>query len=373
MPLSRYATSPTNPLVSAFSGTQGLAQSSSMTPQTDAALSPKLLDILQYRQPTHKRGLSDATPLNNGVETTADEFPGEPPSAVRHQTPSQYPANGMEQQFGGTDQDQNDQHFPQSFRSETLETVESDVWETAPSDAWPIIPTTLPQRNVNQVPETASDGRGTPESPVPIPPRISIHPVNSISSDTSSPGVGDPFDYQHFTLLNDVRTDRGALGSRNDAEGSCAGEPNGAEKPGLQRPRPPEQSLDGPSQSLPVHPALRPKPDLASPDLESMERTASRSSSIKKCEHSVSVYNPAVRLTRTPAIRTSIGGLLGALGLGGRSSKASTRSTTPTADRGDSKAEGDIPPRKTGGARKGSDRWARVRGVAMVMGLRKRA
>lgn len=60
-------------------------------------------------------------------------------------------------------------------------------------------------------------------------------------------------------------------------------------------------------------------------------------------------------------------------GRGGGSSKPSTRSTTPTADQGDnSKDEEDAPPRKTGGAKKGSGRWGRVRGVAKVIGFHKR-
>ena len=87
---------------------------------------------------------------------------------------------------------------------------------------------------------------------------------------------------------------------------------------------------------------------------------------------SESVCDDGMRLTQPPALRSSLTGLLGAFGRDSGNSKPSTRAASPTADRGDnSKGAGDVPPQKS--AKKGSSRWGRVRGVAKVMGLQKRA
>ena len=90
-PSHRYVTSPRNPLFDVVNGTQGAAQPSSVTPQTNAALSPKLLDVLQYRRPTLEPILSDAGPLSNDGETIVAD------SVFGHPTTSQHSANGIEQ------------------------------------------------------------------------------------------------------------------------------------------------------------------------------------------------------------------------------------------------------------------------------------
>ena len=289
-----------------------------MTLETDAALSPRLLSILQYHRPTLKHVLSDTT-LNDGGETADGRLLEKSGNTVGFQTSGQHSAHEVEQQFGGVDEGQRDQRFPQRPRTETLNTVESNV---SPSDAWPM-------------------------------PKISIHPAMSITTGNSSPRVADAPGYQHFP--------------HTDVD---------ARKPGLQRPRLSEQRLSGLGQDLPVTSAGKPKRDLAIPGLEPIERTASRSSSVRKGECTISVSDNAVQLIQPPALRTTLGGLLGAIGLGGGSSKPSTRTASPIADRGDnSKGAGyippPIPPQKS--AKKGSSRWGRVRGVAKVMGLQKRA
>lgn len=336
-----------------------------MAPQTDAALSPKLLDILQYHT------VNDTTQLNNDTDTSVGRFSGGgPANTVGHQTSSQYPTYGIEQRSGGASQGQNDPRFPQPFRSETFDTVWSDVWETAPNDVWPMMSTIPPQPNLNRVPETITEARDTQESPIAIP-KISIHSLNS----TPNHRIVDTSDYQSFTPTEDVRTERGALSSglEDNAGDNRARKLNGATKTGPQGPRPSGQRIDVPHKDLPVLPVAKPQRDPATLNLEPIQRTPSRSSSMRKGERTILIYDNSTRLTCPPAIRTAMGGLLGALGLGNGSSKPSTRATTPTADRGENpKGEGDIPPQKTGGAKKGPSKWGRVRGVAKVIGLQKR-
>ena len=210
-----------------------------MTPGIGAGLSPKLLDILQHREPTPRPELAD----------------------------------GTTQQSGGADQGQNGHHFTLPLRSGTLNTIGSDSPGPSPSEFWPAVPTFPRQQNQGQVSEPLDISQGPPETPLVIP-RISIHPLNSISATLNS-GVLDGYDIQHPTPT-DVGTGRGAQDSRNGV-----GE-NRASKPGLQRPTPSGQKLDGPHKGLSALSTEKPKLELTSPGLIPMERTQSRGSSIGK-------------------------------------------------------------------------------------------
>lgn len=258
-----------------------MAQPGSAIPQTDAALSQKLLSILQYRKTT------DTTPPNNDKETEVSRIPEGLANAAHHQTPSRYPAYGIDQQFG-EDRGPNDKNFPQPFRSGTFTTVESDVLEMAPSYHWPMIPMISPQGQLDQAPETANDVQDTEESPVDIP-KISIHPLNSISSDTSNLRIGD---YQTSTPTDDLRTDRGAPGLGNNAWDSRTRKIQ--RKPGSQRLISPEKILDGHGQDLLILPTVKPKRNPANLGPETIERTPSRSSSINKGEDAISDYDAEI-------------------------------------------------------------------------------
>jgi len=272
--------SPSNSFIGAINGAQGLVGSGSAIPQTDAALSPRLLDILQYRDPTHKRTQSDTTPPNDD-RTIIGSVPERPVSAIDYQTLGHHPADGIVQRFGVADRGQNGQPFPSPARSETPDTVEIDDWQTAQSEVWQTAPTTPHQGNLNQVPKPADITQDPPESTVATPKR-SIQTDNPITSDTSSFTVIDGFEHQRNTSggvrtnrkVRDVgnsqradgaRNDRGTMGSRSNRGDSGVGKIDDARKPG-----PPEQQAHTHNRDPAV---LSPKP---------VERVPSRSNSIKK-------------------------------------------------------------------------------------------
>ena len=225
-----------------------------MTPGTGAGLSPKLLDILQHREPTPRPELAD----------------------------------GTTQQSGGVDQGQNGHHFTFPLRSGTLNTIGSDSPGPSPSELWPAVPTFSRRQNPGQVSEPLDISQSPPETPLVIP-RISIHPLNSIQATLNS-GVLDGYDVQHPTPT-DVATGRGAQDSRNDV-----GE-NRASKPGPQRPTPSGQKLDRLHQGLSAISAEKPKLEIVNPGLVALERTPSRSSSIRKGGSATSPYDRVLCLT----------------------------------------------------------------------------
>lgn len=257
-------TSPSNPVVNVIKRTQEFAGSSSTTPQTDAALSQKLLDILQYREPGRGSTPGDATPPNGNTRTASEG--------------------------SGADRGRNSRGFPPPFRSETLNTVGSDIWETALSEAFPVAPAVPEQQNPNQHSESLDDTQNPQESPVAVP-KISIHPLTSIS-DTSSPVfVNGPGSQQ--ATPTELRIERGALDPGGNA-GNRAKKSKSARKPESQRRRPSEQGSVGPDQNLSALSATKPSHESANPSLQPMERTPSRSSSIRKGGYTILVSDPMV-------------------------------------------------------------------------------
>jgi hypothetical protein len=230
--------SPSNPLSDAIRSTQELAGFSYMTPGAGAGLSPKLLDILQHREP-NKPELGDTTPTNSLHE--------KPAIAVVDQT--QYPADGTTQKSGGADQGQNGHPFTLPFRSGTLNTVRSDSPGPSPSEPWPMIQITSYQQTPDQVPEPSDTAQNPPESPLVIP-EIEIHPLNSFS-DPLSPGIAGGGDL-------------------------------GAGKPGSQVFTSYGQKFDGLHRGNSTVSPEKPRLGIVSPGLGVMGRTPSRSSSIRK-------------------------------------------------------------------------------------------
>lgn len=94
---------PNNSLVGAISGTPGSVGLSPTIPQTDAALSPRLLEILQYHE-SHKRTLSDTTPLNNDRRTATGSLPERPTSAPVYWVSKEQRDGGIMQRLGAVDQ-----------------------------------------------------------------------------------------------------------------------------------------------------------------------------------------------------------------------------------------------------------------------------
>jgi hypothetical protein len=237
----RYATSPNNSFVDAIGGMEGLVGS---VQQTDAALSPKLLDILQYCEPTRKRALSDVIPLNGEKKTVVGNPPKEPLNTVGRRIQNRSSANGKSQRVRGTDQSRNGQRLPQRPRSETLKTVESDVWDAAPSDALPMVPIVSHQRISKQVAEFIERAQSLVDMP-----GIS---VQTVASDASSFTVVDRFEDREQTETDlearNRRRGQGVGGARNSHRGERENlgvrKFSNAREPRPQQPGPSGQTLD---------------------------------------------------------------------------------------------------------------------------------
>jgi hypothetical protein len=291
--------SPGNSFIRAISGAQGLAGSGPTTPQTDAALSPRLLDILQCHEPTHKRTLSDATPLNDSRRTVVGSLPERPASTVGYQTPGQYPTNGIMQQL---DRGQNGQSIPSPTRSDT---TESDVWHTAP--------TTQHQGNLNQVSKPVDSARNSPGSTLAIP-KTSVRMDGSIPSNTSSFTAVDGSEHQNHTSadvgtsrrahdvinnqrVEDLRNDRAVYGSdsRGNRRDSDARKP-GPQQPGRHPDRPPRL---GRTYDPPIFTSVKTERAPAVPNLKQseLESAPSRNSSRTRGECTIPAYDHVLWLT----------------------------------------------------------------------------
>ena len=197
--------SPGNSFINAVSGTRGFAGPTPAIPQTDAALSPRLLEILQYHEPTHRRALSDTTPLGDDKKTAFGDLAERPSSTVGYQSTKQQTGDGIMQRLGVAGEGRS---IPPRARSETLDTIDTDVFFPTPSP--------IPHHeNLNQVPNPGGSTLSPRESLSNIP-KISVHTADSIpGSDASSFTVVDNSEYQHPMLADSTRTNRRAHDSRN--------------------------------------------------------------------------------------------------------------------------------------------------------------
>ena len=164
-------------------------------PQTDAALSPRLLEILQYREPAHKRtpsGLKDDRIVVN-------DSPKRSVSTIGNQTTGQHTADGIMQRLNAVGQDQNSPPIRSPARSETPDIDGTGAF-------WSIPPTT---------PNPGGSTLDSPEPPATIP-QISIQAANSVPSDASSFTVVDSFESPHPAPAGSTRTHRGARDARNN-------------------------------------------------------------------------------------------------------------------------------------------------------------
>jgi hypothetical protein len=196
----RYSKSPSNTFVNFISNARGHT-----TPKTDAAISPELLDVLRYREPSDKRVLDVEIKTAVGglsAKGRADH--------VGFLTQSQRQADVIMQRLGA-DPGRDDSRFSPRSRTETLNTVESDVWAATPSKAWPTIPAVMQQRSPNQKPWPVY----SVQNPVDIPAQTD----NSIHSEASSFTVVDEFVYRQSTET-DRRAQSGRNGQENDGLGN---------------------------------------------------------------------------------------------------------------------------------------------------------
>ena len=174
-------------------------------PQTDAALSPRLLEILQYHEPTHRRTLSDTTPLGDDRKAVVGDLTERPSSTVGYQSTKQQAGDGIMQRLGAVGESRS---IPPRARSETLDTIDTDVFLPTPSP--------IPHHeNLNHVPNPGGSTLSPHESSSNIP-KISVHTADSVpGSDASSFTVVDNSEYQHPMLADSTRTNRRAHDARN--------------------------------------------------------------------------------------------------------------------------------------------------------------
>jgi len=122
-----------------------------------------LLEILRYREPTHKHTLNDdgTTAVNNHPDGLA--------GTVGYQTTRRYAADGIMQRLSTAEQGRNG---PPPTSSETPATVETDAfWSTSP---------TIPHHEgLSRVPRPGERTLNPPESPTTIP-KISIQKDDSV-------------------------------------------------------------------------------------------------------------------------------------------------------------------------------------------------
>jgi len=268
------------------------------TPQTDAALSPRLLEILQYREQTHKRTLSDTTPLNVDRRTVAGSLPERPASTVGYQTPRQHTAGGIMQILDAVDEGRNSQPIPLPARSETPDTIESDV-------IWPTASTIPHQENLNQVPKSRKNTLDPPESTATT---SSTQTGDSIPSDTSSFTIVDGSEYQRHTIptppdartdrrvrdvkksqgvddvrrVDDTRNDHGPAYPRSNRGEGGVREVRDAKKSGPQRPESPAQQTGTYGYDPPTLPSVKTDRNPAVLNIKPVERTQTQGSGVEK-------------------------------------------------------------------------------------------
>lgn len=107
------------PLINTTGGTTRSAGTGPPLPQTEATISPKLLDILQYREPTLERTASDATVLSEDITAVAGGLLENPTSAPVNQTPGQHMTGEVMQRLGPLTQARQDPSPDQKLGGES--------------------------------------------------------------------------------------------------------------------------------------------------------------------------------------------------------------------------------------------------------------
>ena len=199
-----------NFLVNAISGTPGSVGSDPTILQTDAALSPRLLEILHYRE-SHKRTLSDTTPSNDGRRTAASNLPERPTSAPVYWESRQHGVGGIMQRLSVVDPVQDGPSPSSAPGSDSVSTAVDESWRTAES-------TFQDPTDSNNSPKPIDNTWNPPESKVTIP-KISAQTDGFAHPGGSSSTIVDGPEYQvdlgTNRRANDVRSGRGIGDVRN--------------------------------------------------------------------------------------------------------------------------------------------------------------
>ena len=113
-----------NSFVGVVSDPGGSVEPSPTTPHTEAALSPRLLEILQYHESTRKRTLND-----NRTTTTSSLLENQTNAPVSW-TSKQRAIDGIMQRFSGGGQVQRVPSPSPPLRSESVNTIGDESWHT---------------------------------------------------------------------------------------------------------------------------------------------------------------------------------------------------------------------------------------------------
>lgn len=263
------------------------------SPQTEAALSPRLLEILRYRESTRERTPSNATILSDDGRTAASSPSDRSTIPPAYQTSGQHVTGGIMQQFGPVDPVQRGPSTSPSRGSTSASTIGGELWY--------LTETTLQDRTGPGNGPNHMDGtRGPPESKVTIP-KILVHTDGIVPSNDSSFTIVNGSEYQRQVpadvgtgrLVDDVNS-REVGDARNGRGDGDTRKSNDASKPGSQQPgqqpsRPPRLARTY-SHDLPAFSLPKADRDPAILDFRPLgiEQTPSRNSSVrKKGEHMV--------------------------------------------------------------------------------------
>ena len=209
-------------------------------PETQAALSPKLLEILQYRESAHKRTLSDKTPRPHAIDGITQRL-GAPDQVRQGPSPKNHPPV-----------------------SALLTPLKDELWDPTES-------TFQDQPNSNRSPRL-TDGTWNPSESKTTIPEILVHTDDTVPSNGSSFTIVDGSEYHRPLADSGINRDSGEARPRRQ------GQPPGG-------PQYLARACDRDPLTVSL---LMSCGDSAIPDLRPSERAPSRSSSLKrKREHAI--------------------------------------------------------------------------------------
>ena len=225
---------PNKSLSNTTSGTARPVGTEPTVPQTEAALSPKLLDILQYHESTRERTPSNATILSDDRRTTSGLSEG-PASTPVYQTSGQHMTGGIMQRFGPVDKVRQGPSPSPPSGSTSASITGSESWH-------PTETTLRDQTNPDRGSKPVDGTRGSPESRLPVP-EIMVQADSSVASNNSAFTIVDDSEHHHPTTadsgtnrgIGDARNSRGPSNSRSNRVGGDTRRPGGTRKLGSQQ------------------------------------------------------------------------------------------------------------------------------------------
>ena len=198
-------------------------------PQTETALSPKLLDILQYRESTRERTPSNATITSDDRRTTVGLSEG-PTSASAHQTSKQQTTGRIMQRSGPVDKIQQGPSLSPPSGSAPASTTGNEPWH-------PTETTFRDRTNLDHGLKPVDTAWNSPEAKLPIL-RMLVRPDGSVSSNSSILTIVDGSENHSVSVdsvinrgVGGTSSSRGSVSSRNNRGDSDRRKSNKAKTP----------------------------------------------------------------------------------------------------------------------------------------------